>query len=154
MESERKDGLARTIDEIDRQHRELVERVTHLVHACDHGNGEQEVGRLLGYLQERVVPNFTIEEKYMARCSYPGYAAHRKEHELFVERCAGLKERFSSEGGSPWVVLEAIRMTADWVVCHIRTTDEAMRAFLVKRDLPAIRRSPLQDAYATGPSAV
>jgi hemerythrin len=122
--------LGTGIDDIDRQHIELISQVNTLLAACNDAKGRDEIGKFLTYMGEYVAFHFAAEEREMTGSRYPGLAQHEQEHEAFKKRIADLKRSFLEQGASTSVVLMTVRSAGEWLVGHIMNTDKAMAGFL------------------------
>jgi hemerythrin len=109
--------------EIDDQHRELFRRIDQLLAATRDRRARAEVGRLLTYLGDYVVVHFEAEEKLMADAEYPATAAHRAEHQGFVEEYARLFEDYRADGPGPVFVIKFGNRVTAWLCEHICRTD-------------------------------
>jgi hemerythrin len=124
--------LAVGIEEIDAQHQELFRRADRFVAGLAEPT-RQDVGILLSYLRLYCVTHFGAEESWMREVSYPGYAAHKAEHDGFVERILELS-REHERRGSPG--LEPVRVGSwlqGWLEQHVSGTDKAFAKFVLAR---------------------
>jgi len=124
------EDLSVGVAEIDAQHRELFARVDMLLDACNQGKGKQEVGRLLGFLEDYVLTHFGVEERLMIDRAYPGFHEHKAEHDYFISQLNQLKLKFRSNGAAVNVVLLAVNVSVSWLQNHIRKTDKAVAGFI------------------------
>jgi hemerythrin len=122
--------LSTGIDDIDRQHIELISHVNALLAACNDRKGREDIGKFLAYMSEYVAFHFAAEEREMIGGRYPGLAQHEEEHEAFKKRIAELKRSFLEQGASTPVVLMTVRSAGEWLVGHIMKTDKEMAGFL------------------------
>ncbi|BDG04224.1 bacteriohemerythrin [Anaeromyxobacter oryzae] len=123
-------SLAIGVDEIDRQHVELFDRLDRLLEAARAGKTADEVGRLLGFLGEYVVEHFGAEEALMRARGYPGLAEHRAEHERFVAEFSALLQEYLADGATLLLVVRVNARVTAWLREHIYRTDKAVGAFL------------------------
>ncbi len=133
MKMEWTEDLSTAVTEIDNQHKELFKRVNCLIDACGEGKGRDEVGRMIGFLDDYVINHFSSEERYMLEEAYPRYEQHKQEHEDFIEQMGELRKKFHAEGGGIHVVLLTIRTAVEWLSRHIRKTDRVMAEYLRNR---------------------
>ena len=121
---------------IDDQHRELLERFDTLLSACRRGEGRQELGRLLDFLDEYVVKHFGDEEQLQRESGYPDFQSHQLQHLGFTKRLVELKRTIRSEGEVQVDhVLTTNKMLLDWLVQHISTRDREFGRFLQERSV-------------------
>jgi hemerythrin len=122
--------LATDVEEIDNQHKELFSRINKLFDACGQGKAKEEVSKIFEFLNDYVVVHFGAEEKYMAAYNYPGYAAHKAQHEEFIKGFNELKSKFTAEGKGLYVTISTNRLLSDWLINHIHKVDKALASFL------------------------
>ncbi|MEK6742559.1 MAG: bacteriohemerythrin [Nitrospirota bacterium] len=133
-------GLTIGIEEIDRQHEELLERMDHLRDAMRRGQSSDAVRNTLKFLEQYAVEHFDTEVKYMLRYNYPGILLHKAEHETFLKDLAALKEKFTTlqaQGESTtFLGVDIVRKLNDWFTDHIATVDNRMGVFLAEKMPP------------------
>ena len=114
---------------IDEQHKELFDRVNKLLAASSQGRGKEEVGSLLGFLEEYVVTHFADEEKLQQESGYPEFAAHKRLHDGFKNELAK-----DVEAGGPTLrsVVLTIKIVVDWLMKHIAQVDKTFGKYLRK----------------------
>ena len=130
MGIEWRDSLAIGIAEIDNQHKQLLSHFDRLLKACESGKGLQELKNLLGFLDEYVIKHFNDEESIQRLRNYPGYEAHKKEHESFTARLKTLKQEISTEGVALHHVMETNNLLLKWLLHHISTVDIQLGTYL------------------------
>ena len=116
--------------EIDDQHKELFRRFNILLESCQHGRGKDEVSKLLLFLGEYVKSHFAAEEQLQIRHNYPGYRAHKEQHDKFVDDFRKLENQLSTEGVSFVLVIQTNQTLVDWLIKHISCTDKELANFL------------------------
>ncbi len=129
-----REELATGNQHIDHQHRELLERFDTLLTACRHGEGRQELSRLLDFLDEYVVQHFGDEEQLQQEYHYPEFQGHQLLHRGFIKRLVELKRTIRADGEVQLDhVLTTNKMLLDWLVNHIGTRDRELGRFLRER---------------------
>lgn len=121
------DSIALGIPAIDDQHKALFGWVNSLNEAIKSGDGSEAVGEVIRKLISYVTEHFSEEERLMLSCSYPGLAAHRKEHDLFVTRVLEIQTEFN---GGHEISMSVLEFLVDWLVCHIKGTDQGYSRFI------------------------
>jgi hemerythrin len=127
------DSLATGVEDIDSQHKELINRVNALLDACNQQKENEEIGKYLSFLREYVAYHFAAEERTMTEQRYPGLKQHEEEHEAFKARVHDLYRSYTGRGVSIPTLVMTIRSSCDWLVNHIMKTDRAMADFLKTR---------------------
>jgi len=118
------------VEEIDSQHKELLEHFDRLLNACEEGRGMEELKMLLSFLDRYVRTHFNDEEALQLLWHYPGFEAHHKEHESFVERISKLQGEIEREGVAVYHVVETNNLLFKWLVSHISKVDRELGRFL------------------------
>lgn len=125
-----RESLAIGMPEIDRQHKELLSRFDSLLKACEAGKGMDELRKLLGFLDGYVVRHFSDEEGIQKSSGFPGYGAHKSEHDWFIARLNDLQDEIKAEGVAVYHVTETNNMLLKWLVNHIAKVDGELGAYL------------------------
>ena len=111
------------IDLIDKEHRELVERVEEFIKKSE----TQDVSGIfiptLNFLEDYTKKHFADEEMYQRECNYPKYALHKSMHENLIKDIADLNDRIDSEGVSQEIISSTGQFLLDWVIHHIIDAD-------------------------------
>jgi hemerythrin len=128
------------IEEIDKQHEELLDRVDYLRDAMRRGQSSDVIRSTLQFLEGYVVDHFDTEVKYMQRYNYPAILLHKAEHEKFLKDFAAFRDKFTvrrAQGESTtFLGIDIVRKLNDWFTEHISTVDMKMGAFLAEKKLP------------------
>jgi hemerythrin len=124
------DYLAIGVAEIDGQHKELFSRFNALLEACNQGKGKEEVRGLLLFLNDYIKTHFAAEEELQIRHEYPGYAAHKEQHDIFIQKIDQFAQQFNSEGATISLVIQVNQTLVNWLIEHIRKVDLALGEYL------------------------
>lgn len=130
-------SIALGIRSIDEQHKALFDWVNTLNDSVKRGDGSKEVEGLIWKLITYVTRHFTEEERLMLACNYPNLVSHRREHDQFVERLRNIQIKFLDGHQMDEAILDLL---VDWLVCHIKGTDQSYSRFIHKQEEEA--RSP------------
>ena len=124
--------LAFGVGSIDRQHRELFDRVNDLLAAMTSQQSSAEVQRMIGFLESYVVSHFANEEQLMLRHAYPDREAHEKDHRDFVEQFGRVRAQLlvKTDGLSHASNIELNQLVCDWLIKHVSGMDRRLGAFL------------------------
>ncbi len=118
---------------IDRQHRELFERIDALVNACQAGRCRDEVADLMGFLQDYVQIHFSEEEELMRLSGYPDRPEHAREHAGFGSHLQELVKGFAEQGFTSPLLNDLNATLVDWLYDHICVRDRALGQWLAKQ---------------------
>jgi len=121
------ESLETRIPHIDAQHRKLISLINDLDQAVQDGTGGLLVSYVLQELIRYVKDHFEDEEQLMLRRRFPDLTAHRKEHDLFASRLNEIHTTFQDGDALSSNILDFLK---DWLVNHIRRTDQAYAAFI------------------------
>lgn len=129
------EDLSTGISDIDAQHQELFRRLGALEDACLQQEGADEIGQYLEFLKEYVGHHFAAEEREMNRHGYPGLQRHREEHERFTKEINAVNNEIRVTGARMILIQTMLWSSAEWLVSHVKGTDQEMAAYL-KKQLP------------------
>jgi hemerythrin len=109
---------------IDDQHKEFVDLVNDMFH---HATGDEKheheyfnlvIQRAVKYIKI----HFATEEKIMRALKYPGFAEHKRAHDLFVLKVVNKIQDFESE--KHYTLYSFTKFLKDWVLSHIAVMDK------------------------------
>ncbi len=126
------DGLRLNIPKIDSQHEKLIELVNGLHGALLGGADKTARDSLLSQLLERTRNHCAFEEELMSRYDYPGYRAHKSEHDRLTQNLVDLVERYHR--GELLLSIAVVMELKCWATIHIKQSDKPFGAFLSDRD--------------------
>jgi hemerythrin len=124
------DYLSVGVEEIDRQHKLLIDKYNAFFSAYTEGRADEEVIRLLGFLEEYVALHFADEEGLQQRIGFPDYGKHRQQHRELTRKVAELRERLEKEGPDPNLISSAGLLLTGWLIEHISVMDRAIGRFM------------------------
>ncbi|MBF0487202.1 MAG: hemerythrin family protein [Nitrospirae bacterium] len=134
MEIQWHEGLATGVDTIDKQHKEIFERIATLIsvdlETLESEQKDAALHKLLRFLGGYVIDHFKAEEEFMTRSHYPEYDQHKKEHMEFLKSYSSLVRMFEKEGATDLIVTATQNQAVDWLIKHIKGTDQKVTAFL------------------------
>ncbi len=116
--------------EIDNQHRKLIEIANRLNQAMVVGAGRAACGKLLDELIDYTVNHFSFEERLMTTHHYDQKEEHVASHRRLVEDVSRFKQRYQS-GES--MTVELMVFLRDWLIKHILKVDRALGRDLAAR---------------------
>jgi hemerythrin len=109
------------IREIDDQHKKLIDSINRLHEAMINNRGKELQKTIIYEMHDYAHSHFALEELYMQRFKFEGFAEHAREHEQFALEVADLKAR-ADRGG---LILTAMILSflKDWLHNHVLGTD-------------------------------
>ena len=121
--------LSVEVDEIDADHRKLVELFNLFLHAVEDGQKPDYLEAVLEELISLTAWHFRHEERLMIRYDYPELESHRQEHRDLIDSVDELRQKFLAAGKQ--ASSEDIEYLEHWLVEHILVTDMKLGDFLV-----------------------
>lgn len=121
---------------IDKQHKELFAALNVLAQSHRSGQGAQELGKTIEFLEVYVLRHFEDEEYLQEKYSYPDILNHKAYHREFKNKVSKLVESLEKDGYSDTLVEKTINIMADWLINHIKSDDFRLAAHVqsVKTD--------------------
>ncbi|RFA30418.1 hypothetical protein CAI21_04900 [Alkalilimnicola ehrlichii] len=119
-----KEELSVGIQEIDEQHKCLIELINELNAAMLARRGQESVDQALDKLIEYTRTHFVVEESLMRILGYPiaEYEAHKRHHEDLIQQVLEFKYQLVGEGKvSRQELMEFLR---NWLINHIMKEDQ------------------------------
>ncbi len=116
------------VPEIDAQHETLIDLINQL-HAAMKQRSEREVlDQLMAALIDHTRTHFDCEERLMLEHRYPGYNAHKQEHERLIQHILALAEQYRR--GDLLLSFAVMVDLKGWALVHIERFDLALGVFL------------------------
>lgn len=117
-----RDGFNTGIEEIDNQHKSLVDTINKLYENITGGNDNITLNEIFVELFDYANHHFTTEENYMLRFNFDGYQEHKAEHDYFKERIN--KIRLEYPMSSDEMKIELMNFLRDWLINHLLEVDK------------------------------
>lgn len=118
---------------IDRQHRELFERIDDLISSCQAGRCQDEVAGLMTFLKDYVQIHFAEEEELMRLSGYPELTEHAREHSGFSDHLQELSKGFAEQGFTSPLLNDLNTSLVDWLYDHVCSRDRALGQWLARQ---------------------
>ena len=126
------DRLVLGIDEIDNDHRKLVEMINELFDGIQAGRGRAAQLGILQRLVDYTRYHFAREETLFAENGSPRAQAHKKEHDALVAVVQKAQAEYV-ESGTVAPSLEMMVILKDWLFDHILGSDQRDAAYLTHK---------------------
>jgi hemerythrin len=133
MKIEWQEYLSVGVEEIDNQHKQLIDKYNDFFAAYSEGRAADEIIRLLGFLEEYVVIHFVDEERLQQRIGFPEYQSHCKQHQEFTRKVAELKVSLECDGLDQNLVTSTGLLLTGWLIEHISVMDRAIGRFMKEK---------------------
>ncbi len=128
------DSLSVGIQEIDEQHKVLVDLLNELHRAITEHHGSDAAIGILDRLVEYTRIHFSVEESLMRVLDYPGYEEHKQHHEQLIEQVYELRGKV---GNGKHISFELLHFLKSWLTRHILEDDRDYVPFFLSRGVKA-----------------
>ena len=115
------DNFSVGVDEVDHEHRELIDEINALHAAMQQGADYESVVNSLGEIYAQIAAHFALEEKMMRNSRYPALAEHKQDHETLLDDLRDIMDEVEDDG-----TFDEAQLAADlerWFSDHFRTHD-------------------------------
>ncbi len=116
------DNLSVGVEEIDNQHKKLIQLINGLHDHLLAGDANEIMGKVLERVIDYTSFHFGTEEKLMEKYDYSFSSAHRREHKKLVETALDLQSKLNS--GNTHITAETMTFLKDWLYHHILEVDK------------------------------
>lgn len=110
------------IQEIDEQHKKLVNIINRLYDALAAKKDREKVEAVLVELIEYTKVHFAVEETLMRIFHYEEYDAHKEIHDRIVAKVLDFKMKY--DAGDEKVGMELLMFLKEWLFDHINKVDK------------------------------
>lgn len=124
-----RDQLSVGSDEIDEDHKTLIQYVNELNDAVSASESEKVVGAILLNLIEYTRDHFAREEKVMKAAGYPDYERHCQLHKALTRKVLVFAQTYL-RNPTEEVKRELIDFLATWLVDHIIKEDRRLGTYM------------------------
>lgn len=115
------------VDALDYEHQNLFRVISELVDELDRHEDHDRIDAALGEIHARMSAHFALEEKFMRDRKYADYAAHKAEHDGFLDRFTDEMVRIQNDPD----MLDSDELRGDlgrWIEDHVLSLDAKMSA--------------------------
>jgi len=116
------DAYSVDIQEIDEQHKCLIEIMNELYTAMANKSNRDLIGDVLDKLVDYTKVHFAVEETLMRIFHYEEYEEHKAIHDKIVNRVLEFQGKFRA--GDDKVGMELLMFLKDWLFDHINKVDK------------------------------
>lgn len=125
------DSLLIGVEEVDRQHRHLVDILNRVHAGMQAGNPPREMMRVMQDLVNYTRYHFDAEERAMRNAGYPELAAHQAKHRAMVAKVEAFSQEMMS--GKATVTMRLMVFLKEWLAKHILETDRKFGDYVGKK---------------------
>lgn len=113
-------GFNLGIEEIDKQHKKIVELINTLNTAILNKDADLKISSMLDEMTDYADYHFKTEEGYFKEYHYPLLEEHIKQHSAFIEKVKQFKEKHESGHSITFRLMNYLRK---WLTNHILDSD-------------------------------
>jgi hemerythrin-like metal-binding protein len=117
------------IEQIDNEHKKLVDLLNELNRALQAGMGQGALGGVLDGLCQYTVYHFAHEEILFQESNYPRYEEHRRQHEALTAKALKIYQDFQS-GTAEVLPEQVLEFLKNWLSQHIMGADREAGLYL------------------------
>jgi len=133
MKYEWNENLECGYEEIDNQHKQLIETLNKLMKASSEGKSEKVVLETLDFLTGYSIKHFEDEENLQIKYNYPDYIHHKQIHDEFKNVVGELIKKVQKEGPTIEIIDIVSSTMGAWLLTHIKGDDFHMAGFIKSR---------------------
>lgn len=123
-----KDSLSVGIDIIDNDHKKLLGMINQLQTAAHYQTDDALIESTLNDLIDYTKYHFAREEQLMQKNNYPGFEAHKKQHEAMVQQVTQFINEYRID--KTRTIDNVILYLKTWLINHINGSDQEYTPFL------------------------
>jgi len=127
------DNMSVKSQEIDQQHKQLVDLLNELYQAFMEKEHKEKIGIIIEKMWDYTKYHFNTEEIYFSTFGYEGRAMHILEHENFRNKVNEFKQKYKANSGA--LTFEVVNFLRNWLMGHIMETDRKYIACFSKNSV-------------------
>ncbi len=116
------------VNEIDEQHKKLIDMINHLETAMRAGKGKDALESIFNGLVDYTKSHFATEERLMTTHQYPDKTAHLAEHLALTHKALDLQRKLRQR--EIGLAIPTADFLSNWLTGHILGMDIKLGAFL------------------------
>jgi len=116
--------------EIDKEHKELAEKINHLYESMLTGRDCEVLKKLGNELYSYAEKHFRNQEKIMKRAGFPDSDSHKLSHDKLLKK---LKELMNNSLTDVMMDNYKLALLDDWCLDHILTEDKKYALYIIKK---------------------
>ncbi|MHA1584603.1 MAG: bacteriohemerythrin [Promethearchaeota archaeon] len=121
------------VDLFDEQHKRLILIITQLLEFTKENEFSTSLENILKNLTDYSIYHFSSEEILMQKYDFPGFEAHKAEHQKFIARLGEFNKDFHENKMN--LSLKIYIFLKDWLKGHIEGVDKEYTKFFQKHNI-------------------
>ena len=115
--------MATGVPEIDKQHKDIFQRINEFVNAIINETERDNIETLLNFLKSHATTMFQTEEKLLQDKKYPDFVVHKAQHDYFIRSLEALKRDFEAGTSGDKFTADVHQRVCSWLTVHMTKTD-------------------------------
>lgn len=124
-----KDSYRTGMDEVDHEHRELIDLINRLHERLNDPEAPLTVPAFFGDLNQAITSHFALEERNMRDRGYDELARHKAEHERLLDEIRDIMDAYEAMPAADRTGFLG-KTLDDWFSIHFRTHDSRLHRAL------------------------
>ena len=129
------DWIKTGIDDIDNDHRHLIEIGNALFDTNLIGLGKEDTLNLIRTFRNFIMTHFSREERIMIDNKYEGYQSHKSSHSLIIESVGQLESKIEQESD---IAPDIAAILAHFAFYHLDGDDRALAEYIKQLETPIL----------------
>lgn len=122
------------VDQMDKEHRDLVAHANTLFQAIKEKKSDSVLLDHLKFLAKYTLEHFQHEEAFQKKIGYPDFNAHKAIHEEFKKTVLELTKKAESHGLDVKMRIDINTLTINWLKNHIGVEDRKVANFYKQKN--------------------
>ncbi len=127
------DSLSVGVDQIDDQHKMLIQKLKDLSDAFKMGLEQNKMLKTIDFMIDYTDFHFSEEENLMIEHNYPGLEIQKKQHREFRNTLNHILEDYQDEGPTKALATSINVFMLNWLINHIKGIDVQIGKFLAEK---------------------
>ncbi len=119
------------IEEIDKQHKQLIDIINKLFNAFSEGTAEAIIPEIIEELTDYTQSHFKTEEELFIKYNYPDTKKHKDKHSEFINKVGIWTKNYNNNlSNIPYEMMDYLKK---WLLQHILEEDKSYSKFLIEK---------------------
>ena len=124
------DALSVGVEEIDKQHKKLIEILNLLYDSIQEGKEKLVIEKIIKELLDYTKYHFTSEENYFKKLQYHDVQKHIEAHKRFIRDINKFQNDYMEK--KEIISSEILEYLKDWLINHIMIDDQSYGPYFIK----------------------
>jgi methyl-accepting chemotaxis protein len=125
------------IEEMDKEHQELFNRINKLLSALIEG-GDVDMAETVGFINDYIDYHFRDEEKMLEKVKYPHLEEHKKLHKVYEDEFDRIEKELREGNFDVTLLIEIQENVVNWLLNHIAKVDKQYGKYITNLNKPEV----------------